>query len=394
MDPAFDGRASAMGPDPLEQGRVGMKKSGLARLNMDLAIKGVPLSQTSAPRLIFSPRWTQPAQVWPGETLQIVLAGSCPRDLRVWIGDTPIDAVTLRLGDTRENVMDGFRIVNARLPADFAAGLYDLHLVSSLETIAREPHSVWVSSGDTNRITFAHISDLHIGNPLPPDRERRIDGLFGYLARNVQPDFILNTGDLINRYVQNRDAKEILRPEIVCDHIHRAREMILQSRIPHFLTPGNHDVAFSYIAREWRRVMGGRWDRIHDDHAFSRGGIRFLGLDRSVMYDGDHKACDHHMTAAQHRWLRTELETLRPDQSGLIFCHYDYHRELMGYLKRYRILKVLYGHTAKSCLDPEYADCDGVLFPHVCQVFEWSAVGGLRLLAKMKLMDFNPVHDA
>ncbi len=343
-------------------------------------------------RLIYSPRWTKPVLAMPGETVPMVLADSCPRDISVRVGDG-VDSVALRMGECPpvKGTAD-FRGLNVRLPDDLAAGLYDLHLVSGTAPIASEPNCLWVVPEDRARITFAHISDLHVGNPRPSDREHRIDNLFRYLDCDVKPAFILNTGDLINRYIHTNGAKEILRPDIVCDHIHRAREIILRYRIPHFLTPGNHDVAFPYIYREWRRMMGGPWDKPNDDYAFSPGGMRFIGLDRSVMYDGDHQAYDNRLSAARHRWLRTELESLPANRPALIFCHYDYHGELKWYLQRYPVLKVCYGHTAKSCLDPEHADRDGGLCPYICQVFEWSANDGLRLCAKMKLADFETAH--
>ncbi len=326
--------------------------------------------------------------------MPIVLADSCPRDIRVLVGDGT-DSVALRVEDCLSaDGTAGFREVNARVPDDLAAGLYDLQFISDVGPIPCEPNCLWVSSHDQDPITFAHISDLHIGNPSPSDREQRIAGLFRYLIHDVKPAFILNTGDLINRYIRTNGAKQILRPEIVCDHIQRAREIIVQHRIPHFLTPGNHDVAFPHIHREWRRVMGGPWDKSHDDYAFSWGGMRFLGLDRSVMYDDEHKAYDHRMSLAQHQWLRTELESLPASWTALIFCHYDYRRELAWYLQRYPVCKVFYGHAARSCLSSEHADRDGGLCPYICQIFEWSSSHGLRFSERMKLLDFKPDYGS
>lgn len=344
------------------------------------------------PRLVIHPRLSRPAPVMPGESLTLMVDDSCPYRFSVCLRDA-VDSVECRIEDRKPSGIAGLRDVKVRIPEGLAAGLYDVWLAAGDRRITHEPHCVWRRPDDQARMTFVHLTDLHIGNPKPEDRDRRIEILLDYVATEIKPDFIINTGDLVNRYIACDGVKHILAPDTVREQIRRARECLLKYRIPHFITPGNHDMAFPYIHRDWQRLMGGAWDGARDDYTFSHGALRFIALDRSVMYDGDHTPLPHHLSEARHRWLRNELDALEDGWSALLFCHYDYQRELSAYLQDYPVLKILYGHTAKSCLESGFEEFDGGLCPYVCQVYEWSLRGGLRMGEKLKLPELPPCAE-
>ncbi len=95
-----------------------------------------------------------------------------------------------------------------------------------------------------------------------------------------------------------------------------------------------------------------------------------------MAYNDDHEIINPAMDPSQHAWLRGELASLKAGQRAVIFCHYDYKRELSHYLRQYPIFKVLYGHSNKSCLEPEFAELDGGLWPpEDCQLLKLTPKG-------------------
>ena len=89
-----------------------------------------------------------------------------------------------------------------------------------------------------------HVSDLHVGKH---DAALPMDGL-RTLARELEPDLLLATGDLANR---GRRAE-----------LERAAEILRSLELPLLAVPGNHDQPYTVPARftqtldEWERVFG------------------------------------------------------------------------------------------------------------------------------------------
>jgi 3',5'-cyclic AMP phosphodiesterase CpdA len=180
-----------------------------------------------------------------------------------------------------------------------------------------------------------------------------------HLANEVRPDFILNTGDLVTRY--HGPGNRPLPLETIRRQIRAAYRVLSGVRIPQFLTPGNHDVAFPGLRTTWTRLMGRRWDGGTDDYRFDYRGVCFLAVDRSVEYDAAHRGVSFGMGPEQRRWLEHELERTASARMVIVFCHYDYRRELVPLLARHPVTKVFYGHSNTSWVPAELAHVDGQL---------------------------------
>jgi hypothetical protein len=334
-------------------------------------------------RVIVSPRWTKPELCAAGTRAEIILSAHCSTPASVFL-KSDAERYELAVAGGVAALVPGFQRLVVPIPSTVAAGLYDLQIQDEKGEVAFEPHSVWVAKPARAGFVCAHVSDLHISRSSkknPGDQSKQVEALIDFIAGEVKPDFILNTGDLVTRY--GLGGKPLPR-ENVADQMHRAREIILRHRIPHFLSPGNHDVAFPYIKEDWLRLMGGSWEEGGDNYSFDYGGIRFINLDRSVEYDTNHEMINSRFHPFQHGWLRTELESIPAGDKAVIFCHYDYSRELQLYLSQYPVLKVLYGHSNTPCLSPEFSTLDGGLrTPNNYQVVTYSAAEGLRVISKI-----------
>ncbi len=319
---------------------------------------------------IWLPRLSKPTIVRPGEEFEINITYCDGADISSVMADKNDASGRLHLKGMQKNKAEGYALIVSS-DHQMPHGLYDLSLYAEKKRIAFEPHCLWVCDPDPGPFTCAHISDLHIlssGKSQPRDRSVIIDNLMRYLAEDIRPDFIINTGDIVTRYDQN---KELLPPEKVGWQIRQVKKILLKYRIPHFITPGNHDLARPFTRRDWLQDIGGAPDARRDDYSFSYCGVKFIAIDRSVYYNDDHNSLSNHITERRHEWLHEELESLPAGWKAVIFCHYDYGRELPPYLKKYRIFTVLYGHSSKPCIEEEFSDYDGGLRkPYDYQILE------------------------
>ncbi len=312
--------------------------------------------------VVFSPRLTRPILVSGGDVFTVVTNdfGQIKQCIECFLSNETHNS-KLQITDRSGAGIPGFYLLSVRVSEGLPPGLYDLRLMCSDGQFDLEPHCVWLQEQGKSGFVCAHISDLHLGGTGgsgPRDRSSLISALLRHIAEDIRPDFIINTGDLITRYDKD---KAPLPADAIFEQIRRVREIILVHRIPHFMSLGNHDIAWPPLRREWLRLMGGPWSTEHDDYSFSYGEVRFIAMDRSLTYDENHEVIEDAICAPQHERLKKELETLLPGQKAVIFCHYDYRGELAPYLERYPIFKVLYGHSGKPCIEPGLSDFDGGL---------------------------------
>ncbi len=160
---------------------------------------------------------------------------------------------------------------------------------------------------------FVHASDTH----LSPASLARIQALRA-LADREKPAFVLITGDLVRDALRVSEAEARGYYELLVGELK-------QFTVPVWTVPGNHEnfgiernqshVEASnplYGKKMYRHYLGPNY------YSFSRGGIRFLGLD-SV--DVDDMWYYGHVDAAQLEWVRRDLRASPADAPVVTFNH-------------------------------------------------------------------------
>ncbi len=160
--------------------------------------------------------------------------------------------------------------------AHLKAGLYDLKTGAVKEGSTEKlsvliPRSVWVREEGNKEITFALVSDPHVGDPrasLSPSvetpTERRIKVYRAAAASGA--DFILLTGDIVS-----------VPGDYVNEYAQAYRELTENIKIPVFAAPGNHDLYSSSPTAKsadglnfWRKYFG------PDHYEFNVDGFDFI----------------------------------------------------------------------------------------------------------------------
>lgn len=349
-------------------------------------MRHVPLSRDEAIP-IHSPRWTKPAVLGAGESLDVIAASAL-----VGVSEARLaakDAVRSLGAPASVRPLGSEQCVGLsfRLPPDVPAGLYDLHLLNGARTLAVEPCCVWVPAAGGSEFTFVHMSDFHMVRMNTLKREVRADSrklvirgerlkrLMRHLVEEIRPDFILNTGDLITRYY--KPGKRLFPLEHMRRQLRAAHRALSGIRIPQFITPGNHDVSFPALKAMWRRLMGGRWDGGTDDYTFEYRGVRFIALERAVEYNAAHEGVSFEMRPQQKAWLTAELDRPTRARTSVIFLHCDYRNELAPLIEGKNVSKVFYGHWNKRCLPEDRRAVDGLL--HSSLAYQKVVVSGSGL---------------
>ncbi|MBN1895871.1 carboxypeptidase regulatory-like domain-containing protein, partial [bacterium] len=222
---------------------------------------------------------------------------------------------------------NGIRRLTAAVPADTPFELYDLHVQASggVDDVSR--NCVRVIPEFRQDFSFVHLPDCHLpsvswigfyddAHSVPELRQvlKELDIL--------NPEFVLQTGDIVDN---GQDESQF----------RIAQDVLAESRMPVFLTGGNHDLWYTGHDN-WARFFGKAMN-----YGFSYGSTRFLGLE---MYDIPAKT----FTSDQMKWLARSLDaSIQAGESGrILFYHYDESRQITGdFADRYAIDAVLYGHT-------------------------------------------------
>jgi hypothetical protein len=267
----------------------------------------------------------RPALVRPGQSFVIECqAGSSASN---WTAVLAMPYARAALSVAAGDYANGIRRLTATVPADAPFELYDLQLQASggVDDVSR--NCVRVIPEFKKDFSFVHVPDCHLpsvswigfyddANTVPELRQvlKELDIL--------NPEFVLQTGDIVD----NGQDESQLRI---------AQDILAESRLPLFLTGGNHDLWYTghdTWARFFGKVM---------NYGFSYGSVRFLGLE---MYDIPTQT----FTSDQMKWLVRSLDaSIQAGESGrILFYHYDESRQITGdFADRYGVDAVLYGHT-------------------------------------------------
>ncbi|MFN7942296.1 MAG: metallophosphoesterase [Thermoanaerobaculia bacterium] len=170
-----------------------------------------------------------------------------------------------------------------------------------------------VRRAEKSEFTFLHASDTHWSS-ASAERTARLREL----VAELQPDFVLLTGDLV------RDALRVPEAEARGYYEGIAGELA-RIPVPVFTVPGNHELFGIerhqslvpkdhplYGEKMYRHYFGPNY------YAFDFGGVRFVGLD-SVDYDD--LWYFGHYTAEELAWLGRDLVDLPPDAPVVTFQH-------------------------------------------------------------------------
>lgn len=127
----------------------------------------------------------------------------------------------------------------------------------------------------------------------------------------LRPDFVVITGD----FVHNPNSVE---------QIHEFKRIVakINSSIPVYYTPGNHDLGQNPGKQSMKRY-GGNYGK--DRFAFEHKGSAFIGFNSSLV-----KARLAKQEKKQYNWLVSKLKKFSNDNHGILFCHYPFYNSTPG----------------------------------------------------------------
>jgi 3',5'-cyclic AMP phosphodiesterase CpdA len=207
------------------------------------------------------------------------------------------------------------------------------------------PHSIGLigeaAATETHGLTFAQISDSHIGfeKPANPNARGTLEEAIAKVsALPEKPAFMIHTGDIthLSKEKEFDDADSI----------------ISQSRLDVHYVPGEHDFLDPeqklYRERYARAAKGAGW------YSFDANGVHFIGLNNVV----DLKAGGlGNLGADQLEWLEDDVKSRAASTPIVVFAHIplwtvyqdwgwgtDDGAQALAYLKRFGSVTVLNGH--------------------------------------------------
>jgi 3',5'-cyclic AMP phosphodiesterase CpdA len=207
------------------------------------------------------------------------------------------------------------------------------------------PHSIGLigeaAAAETRGLTFAQISDSHVGfdKPANPNARGTLEEAIAKItALPDKPAFMIHTGDIthLSKEKEFDDADSI----------------ISQSRLDVHYVPGEHDFLDPeqklYRERYARAAKGAGW------YSFDANGVHFIGLNNVV----DLKAGGlGNLGADQLEWLENDVKSRSASTPIVVFAHIplwtvyqdwgwgtDDSAQALSYLKRFGSVTVLNGH--------------------------------------------------
>lgn len=160
------------------------------------------------------------------------------------------------------------------------------------------------SCGGNDNFTFVHMTDPQIGFMDDTPDFTVTDSLLKDAVDAVNflmPECVIVTGDLLH------DRKnEIQRA------IYERRMAEVDSRIPVYVTPGNHDIPQfnEQMLSEYLDFIG------YEKFSFVMNHCAFIGFDSNRIKSGDRAAEEE-----QYEWLKSELRKARKQRHTFVFFH-------------------------------------------------------------------------
>lgn len=161
-------------------------------------------------------------------------------------------------------------------------------------------------AGDKSPYFFIQLSDPQLG--FYPDSLEKEIALYEKAVKEInrlKPDFVVITGDLVNK---ERDENQLSEFKRITSNIDK--------KIPVYLTPGNHDVGNSPTQEDidfYESIYG------YDKFSFEHKNSRFIGINSNLI-----KANTPGLESAQYDWLEKELAKGQQSDHIIIFCHHSF----------------------------------------------------------------------
>lgn len=176
-------------------------------------------------------------------------------------------------------------------------GFYNLSVTTAKDTY-RWPHAVRIRNSEPTDYSIVQLSDIHIGKySNPVNKKKELTRLFTYIDEQIQPDFVILSGDSVDWYNQRYRRNPYLE----------LQEALLSCRTPVFTVPGNHErysnsLLFLYFPftnlTPYHRFLNPL-----NDYSISMGAVNFVFLDSGYEYS---------------RWeIQPKIWNLTPEGSGL-----------------------------------------------------------------------------
>ena len=166
--------------------------------------------------------------------------------------------------------------------------------------------------------TFMHLTDTQIGFRDTTAHYALSDSLMGLAVEavnRIHPACVVITGDLVN----NMDIAEQRE-------IYRRRIAQIDSSIPVWVVPGNHD-ELPYTEETHARYL----EFIgYDRFSFVLNGVAFIGINSNPIRDGIADA-----EAGQLEWLKGELARARKADMTFVFLHCPIYRRSLDEAEDY-----------------------------------------------------------
>ena len=235
--------------------------------------------------------------------------------------------------------------LEARVPADVPTGLYDLVITASGGIEDTTVHSVKIIDQFKGDFYFLHLTDTHI-----PERGGSTLHFLEELIEEfkiINPEFILLSGDYVNRSYQ--------------DQIEIGQLYLETFDVPVYLTSGNHDIGDGM--EPWWKYFGWPYLNTHDsthwsggpvtqDYSFDYGNLHIVAPMTWVNYNNfQYQIYGYHsMIASQFDWLHQDLSSLSGDPFIVLTYHYDFgwydeNPQMLEFFQGYGVDLALWGHT-------------------------------------------------
>jgi predicted MPP superfamily phosphohydrolase len=293
---------------------------------------------------IVEPLWSKPTIVMQGYKLSIVI--------NTLIRNIGCFKVALKVGELSyplevQNIFrlrDGLYRIVCKVPFNYPCGFYSL-IVRWKDHYDFMPNSIRILNRFPKNFKFVHISDPHVCSILE-DKPGAVLADAVRQINKIMPEFVLLTGDIVNRYDKN---KQVLDSRYLEEDYKLVQKILLNLKVPLFITAGNHDLAFKYMRELYRLYISKPTKGEFVNYAFSYGEYRFITFEAFSYYDYRNlKRIKNSLAPEQVEWLKSELIFSQKFVSRIMFYHYDYNKELPEIFDNYRINLSLSGHSGPT----------------------------------------------
>ena len=194
----------------------------------------------------------------------------------------------------------------------------------------KDVHSNDNNSNDSNLIRFAIIGDR---------TNTATDNIYENIVNEInrlRPDIVLNVGDSIEGYTEDKETLDKQWKEYV-----KIKNLI---KIPYYQTVGNHDI--SPISKT-NRIMTEMYEKYNGkrNYTFNYKGLFF------IMYDSSLWEKYEEITPESWKWLETSLKKGQKYKTIIVFMHKPYwmyywekEDKMHELFKKYNVKAVFTGH--------------------------------------------------